>query len=147
MPSAIDFASFAWIAAHPWLYPALESVHLVGIAIFIGSLVLVELRMLGLGAALPIAALGRFGLTVAWGGFGMAAGSGAMLFLASGEEILANRAFLLKMALLVLAGLNAALYHGRGGFGRHDATARAQTFVSLGTWLGIIICGRWIAYV
>ena len=147
MRSAIDFAPFAWIASHPWLYPAIEVVHLVGIGLFFGCLVLVELRVLGWGGALALQPLGRFGLTVAWIGFALAAGSGLALFLSQGDEMLANRAFLLKMALLALAGVNAAVFHRRGSFARVDATARAQTFVSLGTWLAIIICGRWIAYV
>ena len=49
-----------------WLYPALEVVHIVGIALLLGSLVLVELRLLGLGSALPMTALARFGLRLSW---------------------------------------------------------------------------------
>lgn len=143
----LDFTAFAWIAAHPWLYPALETVHLVGIGLLVGSLVLVELRVLGLGAALPLQPLGRFGLRLTVTGFGIAAASGLTLFLSQGDEMLANGAFLTKLALLTLAGLNALGFHLRRGLAKADALARAQAFASLGIWLGIIICGRWIAYV
>ena len=51
------------------------------------------------------------------------------------------------VAILVgAAGLNAAFFHARGGLARPDAVARAQTVLSLGLWLGAIICGRGIAY-
>ncbi|MFO1273511.1 MAG: hypothetical protein U1F50_17865 [Rubrivivax sp.] len=63
------------------------------------------------------------------------------------DELLANRAFVLKMALVALAGLNALAFHWRGGLQRLDRTARMQTAVSTGLWLAVIICGRWIAYV
>ena len=53
---------------------------------------------------------------------------------------------LLKMGLVALAGCNAAWFHGRGGLARRDALARAQTLLSLGIWLAVIIFGRWIAY-
>ena len=138
--------AFAWIAAHPWLYPLLEVVHIVGIALLLGSLVLFELRVWGLGSALPAQPLARFALPVSLAGFALAAGSGSTMFLSQPAELLANRAFVVKMGLLMLAGTNAALFHARGGSGRLDALARIQTLVSLGLWLAVIICGRWIAY-
>ena len=48
--------------------------------------------------------------------------------------------------MMLLAGLNAAWFHARGGLERADRTARVQTVFSLGLWLAVIICGRWIAY-
>ena len=47
------------IAEHPWAYPALEVVHIVGIALLLGNLVLVELRVMGMAPALPLQALAR----------------------------------------------------------------------------------------
>jgi hypothetical protein len=137
---------FGWIASHPVAYPALEVVHIVGIAMLLGDLVLFELRVLGLGVALPIAPLARLALTLSLGGFALAAASGSLMFASQPFELLANRAFTLKMGLLMLAGTNAALFHARGGLARLDAFAKVQTALSLGLWLGVIICGRWIAY-
>jgi hypothetical protein len=138
---------FGWIATHPFAFPAIEVVHIAGIALLVGNLVLVELRVWGLGAALPLAALGRLGLGLALAGFGLAAASGSLLFASQAGEMLANRAFTIKMGLVLLAGCNAAAFHARGGLARRDAWARAQTLVSVGIWIGVIICGRWIAYV
>lgn len=59
---------------------------------------------------------------------------------------MANRSFVLKMGLVMLAGLNAAFFHARDGLTRMDALARAQTLASIGLWIGAMICGRWIAY-
>lgn len=134
------------IAEHPWAYPALEVVHIVGIALLLGNLVLLELRVWGAAPELPLRALARLALTLSVAGFGLVAASGLLMFAASPAELLANRAFLLKLSLLMAAGLNAAAFHARGGLGKLDAAARAQTALSLGLWLGAIIAGRWIAY-
>ena len=137
---------FSWIAVNPVAYPALEVVHIVGIALLVGNLVLFELRVWGAGAALPVSALARLALTISLAGFALAAASGSLMFASQPAELLANRAFTLKMGLLMLAGTNAALFHARGGVARLDRVARAQTALSLGLWLAVIICGRWIAY-
>jgi hypothetical protein len=135
-----------WIATHPTLYPALEVVHISGIALLLGSLVLLELRVWGLAPTLPIAALARLALGVTVNGFAIAAASGLLMFAANPGEWLNNRVFLIKMGLLTLAGCNAVLFHSRGGLVRADAFARVQTLLSVGLWLGAIICGRWLAY-
>ena len=137
---------FTALAAHPWAYPALEAVHIVGIALLLGSLVLVELRVWGAGQELPLRALARLALPVTVAGFGLVALSGLLLFAAQPNEMLGNRAFLLKLGLVSLAGLNAAFFHARGSLALNDGFARVQTALSLGLWLGAIICGRFIAY-
>lgn len=76
----------------------------------------------------------------------MAALSGLVMFATQPQELLANRAFTLKMLLLMLAGCNAAWFHGRGSLARLDGLARAQMLLSTLVWLAIVACGRWIAY-
>jgi len=146
MPEPRAVTAFAWIATHPWLYPMLEALHVVGIALLLGSLTLLELRVWGLGAALPMAPLARLALPLTLAGFALAAGTGLTMFASQPAELLANRVFVVKMSLLVLAGLNAASFHARGGLQSLDRLARVQTLISLGLWLAVIICGRWIAY-
>ncbi|MGZ8260365.1 MAG: hypothetical protein ACXWUL_07435 [Caldimonas sp.] len=142
-----DLAAIARnIGALPWLYPALEIVHIVGIGLLLGSLVLVELRIWGRAPELPLAPLARFGLRLTLAGFAIAAASGTAMFLTQPGELLGSRPFLVKMALLACAGVNAAAFHRRGGVGRDDAFGRGQTLISIGLWLAIIICGRSIAY-
>jgi hypothetical protein len=121
-------------------------VHIVGIALLFGNLVLFELRVWGAGAALAVAPLARLALTVSLCGFALAAASGSLMFASQPLELLANRTFTLKMGLLMVAGTNAAIFHARGGLTRLDAVARAQTAFSVGLWLAVIVCGRWIAY-
>lgn len=148
MNSAVlgNWVGLPWIASHPVAYPALEVLHIVGIALLLGSLVLLDLRVWGLARELPLRPLARLSLSVTLGGFGLVVCSGLLMFAAQPAELLSNRAFLVKLVLVLLAGLNAAWFHGRGSLARCDALARAQTVVSTGLWLGAIICGRWIAY-
>ncbi len=140
------FSGIPWIASHPIVYPALEVVHIVGIALLLGSLVLLELRVWGLGPELPLLPLSRLALGVTASGFGLVVLSGLLMFASQPAELLSNRAFVLKLALVLLAGLNALWFHARDGLRRCDALARAQTALSTGLWLAAIICGRWIAY-
>ena len=137
---------FAWIGTHPYAYPLLEALHIVGIAILLGSLVLLELRVWGFGAALPIEPLARLALPLTLAGFALAATTGSLMFASQPGDLIANRIFVIKMGLVMLAGLNAASFHARGGVARVDRTARIQTLLSVGIWLAVIFCGRWIAY-
>lgn len=136
-----------WITASPWAYPALEALHIAGIALLLGSLVVFELRVWGRATALPAEPLARLALPVTLAGFGLAAASGLVMFAAQASELIGNRAFLCKMGVLALAGSNAAWFHGRGSLAKLDGVARAQTLLSTLLWLGVIIAGRWIAYV
>lgn len=137
---------WANLQSSTWAYPALEVLHLFGIALLLGNLVLLELRVFGLGAALPVQALARLSLTLAVTGFGLAAASGLLMFGTQPAELLANRAFTLKMLLLLGAACNAGWFHGRGSLRKLDALARAQMAVSTLIWLAVLACGRWIAY-
>jgi hypothetical protein len=136
-----------WIVSSPYAYPVLEATHIFGIALLLGSLMVFELRVWGAGGTIGQEALARLALPVTLAGFGLAALSGGLMFWSQYEDLLANRAFLVKMALLVVAGSNAALFHWRGGLGVHDRIARAQSVLSLAVWMAVIVCGRWIAYV
>jgi len=137
---------FAWIVSHPWAYPALEVVHIVGIALLLGNLVLFELRVWGFGPELPVRALARLALRLSLLGFAILGTSGLLMFAGQTEELLASRVFVVKMGLVLLAGLNALWFHARGSLELLDRGARIQTVVSTGLWLAVMICGRWIAY-
>lgn len=139
--------ALAALQSHTWAYPALEVVHIVGIALLLGNLVALEVRVWGGAAALPVPALARLSLTLAALGFALAGASGLLMFATQPAELLGNRSFVLKMGLLVLAGCNAAWFHGRGALARLDALARWQMLASSILWLAVVVCGRWIAYV
>ena len=138
---------FDALGSHPWAYPALEMVHISGIALLLGNLVLLELRVFGLGAGLAVKELARLSLGLALTGFAMAAASGLLMFASRAVELLGNRIFTLKMLLLLAAACNAAWFHGRGSLDKLDTFARVQMVVSTLIWLAVLACGRWIAYV
>ncbi|AMO21553.1 hypothetical protein GCM10027034_03700 [Ramlibacter solisilvae] len=138
---------FAGLQSHPWAYPVLEIAHIFGIGLLMGNLMLLEVRVFGRGAQLPLQSLARLALTVALAGFSLAAASGLLMFASQPGELLANRAFTLKMVLILVAGCNAAWFHGRRSLARGDALARLQLLASTLIWLAVLACGRWIAYV
>lgn len=134
------------LQGHAWAYPVLEMVHIVGIALLLGNLVLLEARVFGAGAALAVEPLARLSLAIALVGFALAAASGLTMFATRPGELIANGAFTLKMLLLFAAGCNAAWFHARGSLRKLDGAARAQLLLSTAIWLAVIGCGRWIAY-
>jgi hypothetical protein len=147
MFTAPAFTGIPAIATSPWAYPMLESLHIIGVALLLGSLVLLELRVWGHSAEIAVQPLARLALPVTLAGFAALGLSGLLMFAAAPGEMLANRLFVIKMGLVMLAGLNAAWFHARQSLRLLDTTARLQTLVSLGLWLAVILCGRWIAYV
>ncbi|RYF34551.1 MAG: hypothetical protein EOO26_04095 [Comamonadaceae bacterium] len=137
---------FAGLQSHAWAYPVLEAVHIVGIALLLGNLVLLELRVFGRGDALPVRPLARLSLGIALAGFALAAATGLLMFATRPEELIANRIFVIKMALLMAAGCNAAWFHSRHSLDKLDVVARVQMLLSTAIWLAVVFCGRWIAY-
>lgn len=136
-----------WIATHPWAYPALETLHLVGVALLLGNLVLFEMRVWGAQPSLAVRPLARLALGAALAGFALAAVTGTVMLASQWAELQANRALWLKAALVIVAGANAAAFHLRGGLDKLDLVARLQTALSMGLWLLVVACGRFIAYV
>lgn len=144
-PAPWGLAEF--IRTSPWAYPSLEVVHLVGLGLVFGTLWLVEVRLLGIGRRLDVGALAATALPWSLAGFALSVVSGLLLFASRAGELIANRAFLLKMGLIALAGINAALLHTRGALDPQRSGTRLQAAASLLLWIGVIACGRLIAYV
>ncbi|MGZ9031490.1 MAG: hypothetical protein ACXW2G_08955 [Burkholderiaceae bacterium] len=137
----------AAIRASPWAYPALEALHIAALATLFGSLLVLELRVFGAGRDLPLASLARLVSRTALAGFLVAAASGGLMWSSDAAALSANPAFLAKLALITLAGINAMLFHLRGSVERADAGARMQAGASLVLWAAAIAAGRLIAYV
>lgn len=138
-----------------WAYPLLEIAHILGLALVVGSIFSFDLRVLGLNASLPVKALGRHLLPWVWGGFGLNAVSGALLFVSNPVEFAANPALLAKLGLIVLAGINALFFQMRVVPSMEQwncgspapAHARVSAVLSIVLWLGVIVAGRMMAYV
>jgi hypothetical protein len=142
------------IANSIWGFPSLEVVHLLGLTVVFGGMVLVDARLLGVGRDYSVRALERYVLPFVWTGFGIAAFSGAWLFVFEATTLVRDPAFLLKMALLVVAGLNALFMQkiAQRDIGAWDTQSsaplavRVSASISLLLWATILACGRLIAY-
>jgi hypothetical protein len=136
----------AAIRTSVWAYPALEVVHIAGLAALFGALLLLDLRVLGAARALPVEALARLAVPVALVGFAVAATTGLAMLVARATEIATQLPFLVKMGLILMAGANALWFHQRQAALSPDALARVQVVASLVLWFATIAAGRWIAY-
>ena len=130
-----------------WAYPALETIHIASFAVVFGSLMVLELRVFGAAPAIPLSPLARLAVPVALTAFSIAAAAGLLMLISSASEIVLNPAFQLKVGLIALAGVNAWWFHRRGSLVLHDGLAKAQSLLSIMLWMGVIACGRLIAYV
>lgn len=141
-----------------WLYPSVEIVHIVGIALLFGSIAVLDLRLLGLTRSIPVRTLARHVLPWTAGSFLLIIPSGLLMFTAHATEFIDSPVFLLKMGLILAAGLNAALFH-TVTFRTADVwdseemrklapppSARAAGAFSLLVWISVIACGRLLAY-
>ncbi len=130
-----------------WAYPALETVHIAAFATVFGALIVLELRVFGAAPAVPLPPLAKLAVPVALTAFAVAAAAGVLMLMSNASELIFNRAFQIKLGLILVAGANAWWFHRRGSLARHDGLAKAQSLLSLLLWLGVITSGRLIAYV
>lgn len=133
-----------------WLFGTVESVHVLALTLVVGSIALVDLRLLGGGPARgSIRQVLRRLLPVTIGSFLVAAASGAVLIFANPSGYLHNTWFGVKFALLALAGLNMLGFHFIAARQLEQANALAPRLsgaLSLVLWLGVVTSGRWIGY-
>ena len=141
-----------------WLYPAVETVHIVGIGLLFGSIAILDLRLLGLSRSIPARRLARHVLPWTAASFLLIVPSGFMMFTAHATEFIESPVFVLKMLLILAAGLNAALFHtitfrtadvwdsGEMRKLPPPPSARLAGGLSLAIWISVIACGRLLAY-
>lgn len=138
-----------------WTFPAIETVHVVAITTVFGSIFLVDLRLLGVSErSLKVSKYSAELLPLTWTAFGLAVVSGSLLFMSKAPDYVANLQFRLKIAFIVLAGLNMAFFQW-GIYRRVEewdvrwpppAAARIAGLVSLLCWTTVIFLGRWIGF-
>ena len=137
-----------------WLYPATEIMHIAGFVVLVGSIAMLDLRLLGLTRQLAVRELARLVLPWAAGALLVIVPTGLLLFIAHAGELFSNRAFQVKLVLIMTAGANAAVFHMGpfrtvGTWDRGVSTppaAKVHAAASLLIWLGVISCGRLLAY-
>ena len=139
-----------------WLFPIIETVHIVGIVLLVGSTSVLDLRLMGLTyREQPVSKLAWRFLPWAWVGFLVQVITGGLLFSSEATKMITNLGFQIKMLLIVVAGLNALVFHliAYQSVGKWEndrvapLSARAAGLISILLWFGIVAAGRWIAYV
>ncbi|MGA2132893.1 MAG: DUF6644 family protein [Bryobacteraceae bacterium] len=153
-----------WLAATPWsialhesiwVYPIVESVHVLTLCLFLGLVVVMDLRLLGV-TMMKTPAAEVVARLVPWtiAGFAVMVVSGSLLFYAIPVKTYLNIFFRFKVAFLLLAGANTAVFHltiyrtirNWGVEAAPPLPARLAGAVSLLLWAGIVVAGRMIAY-
>ena len=151
-----------WLEATPlamamrsslWLYPIVEIFHIVGFAILVGAVMMFDLRLLGWSRSLPVAGLARHVLPWSAASLVLIVPADLLMFSAHPRDFVENRVFLLKLALIGLAGFNAVLFHrgvyrsvARWNTDIHaPASAQLNALASLTLWIAVICCGRLLA--
>jgi len=144
-----------WLRSSAWGYPAVETIHILGIAVLVGTAVAFDVRLLGFSSRLPLDAVARFLLPCARGAFFVAALSGVVLFSMQATTFAVQPLFYFKMGTIAVAVINTSIFH-RGVFrsvsrwnesARTPVAARIAAVVSLVGWTTAVICGRFLAYV
>ena len=137
------------------LFPLIESVHVLSICLVVGSILAVDLRLLGLASInRPVSRVSNGILPLTWSAFAIAVASGGLLFISNATKYLANGYFVAKILLICAAGLNMAIFHAIGATdmpkweNEKTLPRRVQLAggLSILLWVSVVTCGRWIGF-
>lgn len=137
-----------------WIIPTIQSIHIVAIAVVIGSALVTDLRLAGVLATdeTPQTVVRRY-LPWMWAALALLLATGVTMAVGEPNRVMANGVFWTKMALVVFAFSLTLLFrypilHAqfRLEHARWAALAKPMAWVSLLVWIAVIFCGRWIAY-
>jgi hypothetical protein len=152
------------LQAHPtsqyigysWWFPFLESIHVVAITLVVGSILSIDLRLIGIaGLRYSVSRMTRELIPWTWGAFSVATVTGLGMFVTRASVYIQNPAFQVKLVLLVLACANMALFQFRTfrDIANWDTTAvtpiaaKVAGAASLLLWTGILLAGRWTGHI
>ena len=133
-----------------YFFPSVEVVHLLGLTLLLGTILVLNLRLLGaMMQRQSISEMAHATAPLLWTGVALALGSGTLLFLAEAIKCYYNVAFWYKMSLLASAVVFQVIVHQRLKVpsGLSTALTKVTAFVSLILWFGVAVAGRAIAFV
>ena len=142
------------ISQSTWMFPTIETVHVIAVATVIGAIAVVDLRLLGVASRRrPASALiGEF-LPWTWAAFALAAISGGLLFASRAADYMAVPAFVAKFAIMAMAAANMLVFHltserriATWDLGKPATGARVAGGLSLLLWTAIVVCGRQVGF-
>ncbi|WMT87402.1 hypothetical protein NO932_01995 [Pelagibacterium sp. 26DY04] len=144
------------IAWSGWMFPTIEAIHVIGIALVFGVIAIVDLRLLGVASkSRRVTEVARDCLHWTWLGFAIAVVTGGLMFMSNATGYVTNTFFLWKMLLLVLAGINMLVFElitartvarWDDGSVAVPTAGKAAGLLSLAFWFGVIAMGRWIGF-
>ena len=138
-----------------YLFPLIESVHVIGLTMVFGTILIVDLRLLGLASTRRVfTAIVSDVLKWTWLSFAITAATGVLMFITNAGTYYHSAFFRAKMALLVLSGVNMLAFEltARRSVrtwdrdARAPAAGRAVAALSLVVWIGVIVLGRWVGF-
>jgi hypothetical protein len=137
------------------LFPLIESFHVIAICLVVGSILVVDLRLLGLASIHRSVSRVTSGiLPLTWCAFAVAVASGILLFISNATKYLGNGFFVAKIFLICAAGLNMAIFHAISAKDLPQwekekwlpLPARLAGGLSILLWVSVVTCGRWIGF-
>lgn len=158
VPAAIwaiyDSPVALYIRESETIFPVLQTFHVLGLMLMLGTILVVDLRILGVSLTeRPALEVGKDLLPYTWAGFVVVLISGLLLLTAQVGRIYENDFLRAKLALLILAGINVAVFHlgsyrsiAQWGVSVTPVSAKFAAILSLTLWSAVIIAGRYIAY-
>jgi hypothetical protein len=157
-------ALMQWLQASPlavfihkkaWAFTTIEVVHVFAVSLVIGTIAIVDLRLLGLASTKrPFAELSRRVLPFTWAAFVLAVIAGSLLFISRAAEYFVNTVFWIKMSLIVLAGINMMIFEFITVRGVQEwnlnptppPRARLAGGISIACWVLVVVFGRLIGF-
>ena len=143
------------VTYYSWIWPTCETLHFIGLALLIGNVGVLDLRLLGAVKRLPVAPLNRL---IRWGvlGFIINLVTGIIFFVGAPSQYVTNIAFALKLIFMALAAVNLAVFHLCGVARAVDTlgpgddapvSAKIIAATSLFLWVGVMFWGRMLPFI
>jgi hypothetical protein len=138
-----------------WAFPTFESIHVIGLTLVVGSISIIDLRLLGWASTgRSYTSMARTILPLTWGAFVIAATAGALMFISNPIAYVANTDFRMKFIFMLTGGINMALFHlltarGAGQWDLSHSTplpVKLAGAVSIICWIAVVLFGRRIGF-
>jgi hypothetical protein len=137
-----------------WLFPIVETLHVMALTIVFGSIAMVDLRLLGIASRdSPVSRLSNEVLPWTWTAWCTAAVFGTLMFMAKATTYAGNLQFRLKFLCMALAALNMLIFHfgayrqvASWDSGMTPGSAKVAGAASLTLWIGVVFFGRWVGF-
>jgi hypothetical protein len=151
--ASLEASSFGtWLreSGSIWAYPAVLTMHTLGMGVLVGASTVLDLRLLGCAPKIPLAPLDRL-FPIMWAGFWLNALTGVALFVADATTKGTTTVFMAKLGIIVLSvivlfDIRRRVY-GRDGVAAVTSQAQVLAAASLALWFAAIVTGRYMAYV